>query len=119
MATKQIEEPTSGSVLTSIDPVAMEDDLAVELAPAATPVVGEGANHHLQARRLQAPSGVRWNIAWRYAGPMAVMHLLALLVFVPWLFSWTGVVVFLLGVYTLGGIGINIGYHRLLSHRSF
>src|SRR5262249_57981743 len=47
------------------------------------------------------------------------LHLLALLVFVPWFFSWTGVVLLAAGIYLFGMIGINLGYHRLLAHRSF
>src|SRR5262245_29322172 len=43
------------------------------------------------------------------------VHLLALLVFVPWFFSWTGVVLLAAGIYLFGMIGINLGYHRLLA----
>lgn len=57
-------------------------------------------------------------IAWRYAAPIVTLHLLALLVGVPWLFSWSGVVLCLVGSHLFGS-GINIGYHRLLTHRSF
>jgi fatty-acid desaturase len=55
---------------------------------------------------------------WRYALPIASIHLLALLAFVPALFSWTGLVVCLLGVHIFGQ-AITMGYHRLLAHRSF
>ena len=47
------------------------------------------------------------------------VHLLALLVFVPWFFSWTGVLLLAAGIYLFGMIGINLAYHRLLAHRSF
>ena len=57
-------------------------------------------------------------IRWRYAVIIGLVHLLALLAFVPWLFSWVGVVVCQLGIHFFGA-GINIGYHRLLTHRSF
>jgi fatty-acid desaturase len=50
---------------------------------------------------------------------LIVVHLLALLVFVPWFFSWIGVALLIAGVYLFGMIGINLGYHRLLAHRSF
>ncbi len=40
-----------------------------------------------------------------------------LLAFVPWFFSWTGVVLALLGLYVFGTLGINLCYHRLLTHR--
>lgn len=45
------------------------------------------------------------------------IHLLALLA--PWFFSWSalGVTIFL--HWLLGSIGICLGYHRLLTHRSF
>lgn len=52
------------------------------------------------------------------AGFLAV-HLIAALAFVPWFFSWTGVAVFAAGIYVFGVLGINLGFHRLLTHRSF
>lgn len=64
-----------------------------------------------------AVSGRRIN--WRYAIAVGSYHLLALLVFEPWFFSWTGVVFAIVGVYFFGALGINLCYHRLLSHRSF
>lgn len=47
------------------------------------------------------------------------IHLLALTAFIPWLFTWTGLVLALAGCYVFGTLGINMGYHRLLTHRSF
>ncbi len=46
-------------------------------------------------------------------------HVLALLACVPWLFSWSGLAWALAGLYLFGTLGINIGYHRLLTHRGF
>ena len=63
------------------------------------------------------PDHVR-QIDWTYAGGIAALHLLALLAFVPWFFSWTGVLLVPIGMYTFGTLGINIGLHRLLTHRS-
>jgi stearoyl-CoA desaturase (delta-9 desaturase) len=37
----------------------------------------------------------------------------------PQFFTWTGVVVCLLGIFVFGMFGINLGYHRLLTHRGF
>ena len=82
--------------------------------PTAHPSVG-GA----QATALPRPAGVTGKINWRYALPIATIHLVALLAFVPWLFSWSGVVLMVVGLYVYGGLGINIAYHRLLTHRSF
>lgn len=58
-------------------------------------------------------------IDWAAVIWLVVVHLLALLVFVPWFFSWTGVAFLIAGIYLFGMIGINLGYHRLLAHRSF
>jgi fatty-acid desaturase len=44
-------------------------------------------------------------------------HLIAVLAVLPWLFSWTGVVLVVLGLYVFGSLGINLCYHRLLTHR--
>ena len=46
-------------------------------------------------------------------------HLLAVVALLPWFFSWTGVVVAVLGMFVFGILGINVGFHRLLTHRSF
>ena len=70
-------------------------------------------------QRLSRPTTAGPRIAWRYAVPIATIHALALLAFLPWLFSWTGVVLLVTGIYFYGGIGVNICYHRLLTHRSF
>ncbi len=73
-----------------------------------------------QARlqRLSLPVGVGRRIRWRYAAPIAAMHVFALLACVPWLFSWSGAALCFVGIHLFGS-GINIGYHRLLTHRSF
>ncbi|MEO1132273.1 MAG: fatty acid desaturase [Cyanobacteria bacterium J06639_1] len=47
----------------------------------------------------------------------AVFHALALLA--PWCFSWSGLAVAVGLHWLLGSIGICLGYHRLLAHRSF
>jgi fatty-acid desaturase len=52
-------------------------------------------------------------------GTIAAFHLLALLACVPWLFSWTGLAWAVAGLYLFGTLGINVGYHRLLTHRGF
>ncbi len=59
------------------------------------------------------------SVNWVYAGTFLTLHLLTLLIFVPWFFSWTGVFAFLAGVILFGQLAIPIGYHRLLSHHSF
>jgi fatty-acid desaturase len=73
-----------------------------------------------QAESLSCPIGAALKrINWRYAVAVGSYHLLALLAFDPWFFSRTGAALAVIGVYVFGAAGINLCYHRLLSHRSF
>jgi stearoyl-CoA desaturase (delta-9 desaturase) len=56
-------------------------------------------------------------LRWTNVGFFGVFHGVALLA--PFFFSWSAVGVALFLHWLLGGIGICLGYHRLLSHRSF
>jgi sn-1 stearoyl-lipid 9-desaturase len=47
------------------------------------------------------------------------VHVLAGLALISWFFSWTGVILLVLGIYIFGMIGINLCFHRLLTHRGF
>ncbi len=69
-------------------------------------------------QKLSLPAGAQpWRISWIDAGGLLVIHLLALLAFVPWLFSWTGAILAFVGLYVFGTLGISICFHRLLTHR--
>ena len=59
------------------------------------------------------------SINWRNAGFFIVLHLLAILAFLPSYFSWTGAAICILGIFVFGLLGINVGYHRMLTHRAF
>ena len=50
---------------------------------------------------------------------MAAFHLLAALACIPWLFSWSGLACAAVAYFLFGVLGINVGYHRLLTHRGF
>jgi len=65
-------------------------------------------------RRTRAVSYRRDNVVG-----FLLVHLFAALAFVPFFFSWTGFVLFALGVYVYGVLGINVGFHRMLTHRGF
>ena len=66
---------------------------------------------------LNPASPVRVNL--RILTGIVGFHLLALLACLPWLFSWSGLAWAVAGLYLFGTLGINIGYHRLLTHRGF
>jgi fatty-acid desaturase len=68
--------------------------------------------------RGEADAHEDWRIDWLYAGGVGVLHLVALLAFLPWFFSWTGVLLVPLGMYVFGTLGVCVGFHRLLTHRS-
>jgi fatty-acid desaturase len=52
------------------------------------------------------------------ATAIGAIHVIALLAFVPWFFSWAGVATALIGLYVFGSLGISLCFHRLLTHRS-
>lgn len=63
--------------------------------------------------RLRYPDRISWvTVFW-----IGVLHLGALAA--PFTFTWSGLAVMLVLYWLTGGIGICLGYHRLLSHRSF
>ena len=56
---------------------------------------------------------------WPVIGFIVAVHLMALSAFLPMTFSWPAVgVAFFLHRLT-GGVGVTLGYHRLITHRSF
>jgi fatty-acid desaturase len=58
-------------------------------------------------------------ISWGPLVTIGVVHVAALLAFVPAFFSWSALGICLLLHWLTGGIGICLTYHRLLTHRSF
>ncbi|GIW92253.1 MAG: hypothetical protein KatS3mg110_0294 [Pirellulaceae bacterium] len=66
-----------------------------------------------QLLRQRFPHGIAWGIVtW-----LLVIHVGALAA--PWTFTWSGLGLALILHWITGGIGICLGYHRLLTHRSF
>ena len=58
-------------------------------------------------------------LAWPIVLFMAAIHVGALFVLLPSNFSWSAVALMLLLHWVTGGLGITLGWHRLLTHRSF
>jgi len=90
----------------------MHSSPAAPAAASGTERLSAGVRHtHLGA-------GARRDaVHWEYLLPIFVVHSLACLALLPWCFSWSGLVMALAGT-ILFGAGINLGYHRLLTHRS-
>ena len=75
---------------------------------------------HRRAQRRQPQTDLEPTVhrfSWASVGFFGVFHLLALLA--PWFFSWSALCVALALHWLFGSVGICLGYHRLLSHRSF
>jgi stearoyl-CoA desaturase (delta-9 desaturase) len=66
--------------------------------------------------QLASTSGQPFVLNWRNVAFFSSFHALALLA--PWFFSWSALSVMLLLHWLFGSIGICLGYHRLLTHRS-
>jgi stearoyl-CoA desaturase (delta-9 desaturase) len=88
---------------------------AQPVAQPATPP--KGTREKLDLVEIYGPDQLRWkNADWVVLGWMAAMHLGALAA--PFFFSWTALGV-AIGLHWLtASIGICLGYHRFLSHRS-
>jgi stearoyl-CoA desaturase (delta-9 desaturase) len=56
---------------------------------------------------------------WTIIVYMASIHLVALLALLPSNFSWKAIAVTLILYWITGALGITLGFHRLISHRSF
>jgi stearoyl-CoA desaturase (delta-9 desaturase) len=74
----------------------------------------------IESGQLTRPGRVTTTrIAWPYLASILAYHLLACLAFLPFFFSWSAVIVAIAGVYVFGTLGINLCYHRLLTHQGF
>lgn len=72
------------------------------------------------ARKLDPPEGAQpLRLSWTDTTGIVFVHVVALLAFIPWFFSWTGVVLAFVGLYVFGTLGIGLCFHRLLTHRGF
>ncbi|MEB3336339.1 MAG: fatty acid desaturase [Leptolyngbyaceae bacterium] len=58
-------------------------------------------------------------VSWHIITFMAIIHLGALFAFLPSTFSWNAVLLALFLHWVTGCLGITLGFHRLVTHRSF
>jgi fatty-acid desaturase len=64
-------------------------------------------------------TSTRPKINWVNTLFFIALHIGALLAFIPSNFSWTAVGVAFLLYWISGGLGVTLGFHRLITHRSF
>lgn len=60
-----------------------------------------------------------YELDWVYVAGIAFFHLVALLAVFPFFFSWSGLALAIVGNYVFGTLGINVFYHRYLTHKGF
>ena len=73
-----------------------------------------------ESQKIPPPEATRpLKVQWQYAIVLGLVHVVALLGFVGWFFTWSGLLVGIAGHFIFGMLGITIGYHRLLTHRGF
>ena len=103
---------TEAEMETVADPGSATGPASPSTAPQAA-VTGD-------PQRLPLPEATQpLKLMWSYVLVLGYVHALAALAVIPWLFTWSGLVLAILGHFTFGMMGITIGYHRLLTHRGF
>ncbi len=59
----------------------------------------------------------RQSINWKNLSIVITFHILTILAF--FMYSWQNVAAMIIGNWIVGSLGVGLGYHRLLTHRSF
>jgi stearoyl-CoA desaturase (delta-9 desaturase) len=68
-------------------------------------------------QNLSTVSAVARTVNWKNLAILTSIHLFALPAFFS--FSWTNLAALIIGNWIVGSLGVGLGYHRLLTHRSF
>src|SRR5262245_56512712 len=92
---------------------------AAPQSPAAIrPFFGADVSTPLLAPAAVARPAHRPKLIVGFFFTLVVIHLLAVFAFLPYTFTWWGIAALLVGNFVFGSIGINLAYHRLLTHRA-
>jgi fatty-acid desaturase len=79
----------------------------------------QDANAALAITRPRERRVAGWRIDWFNVFGLSSYHVLGVLAFTPWFFSWYGLAFAILAHFTIGLLGVSVCYHRLLTHRAF
>ncbi len=97
-----------------------QEALAANSDPASPATVPATTGEKPRSKKLDYPEETQPLVFnWRYAFPIAGLHVLAALAFFPYFFSWTGVALAVFNLYFFNMLGITLCYHRLLTHQGF
>lgn len=66
---------------------------------------------------INGPSRAQGGVNWKNVAILGIFHLAAVAAFFT--FSWQNFAVLIVGNWIVGSLGVGLGYHRLLTHRSF
>jgi stearoyl-CoA desaturase (delta-9 desaturase) len=104
---------------SDIEPItesSQEDSIAKDILVETEAIAPEA-----RSAGIPKPAGVdsQSRVIWEYLIPVILFHLLIPLAFLPYFFSWWGIVWLFVGNYIFTSLGIGAGYHRLLTHRGF
>lgn len=95
-------------------PSATIDLHALQAAESAAPCHSRDAGSDQgETASLPRPQIVVWFLA-----SIIVIHVLALTAVLPYVFVWWGIPLVLVGNFIFGSLGINLGYHRMLTHKA-
>lgn len=90
----------------------------IDALPESQPAPKKSVAEH--SGRLAVPATTApWRIKWLYASVVLAFHVLLPLAFLPYFFSWYGLLWLPVGNYLFCSLGIGAGYHRLLTHRGY
>ena len=110
---------------TGRKPVAQKEkkistDTVVHAKPVSIPIDPTVATVTVIPASLDKPLNAQPLELYRsHAISLGLMHLLCLMALNPYYFSWSGLGLAIAGHFFYGMLGINVGYHRLLTHRGF
>lgn len=87
-------------------------------AEAPTTNRSHGVALPIRPGRLNLPEATQpVQFDWGYLINITLIHVLSIPCLLPWFFSWTGLVLFAVGLPLYGQLGITLCYHRLLTHQ--
>jgi len=121
MATPPIASPLRSNIRDphGVDALQISSVVDLPAAPADASAASSSGSEADALEPQRRPSLFEGGVQWPTMLGIVAMHLGALAAFIPGTFSWGAVISVPILWWICGGLGICLGYHRLLTHRSF